>query len=93
MPGGGTGVSDVHKARGAGMDPVSVTACSWAAAGIPKRGTRGMPLLKSCRGHMSAWQSPSGQAQRAAENFFIKAWHFCPSSAIASWFSAEMPSR
>ena len=26
------------KARGAGMDPVSVVACGWAAAGIPKRG-------------------------------------------------------
>ena len=28
------------KARGAGMDPVSVTACSQAVAGITKRGVR-----------------------------------------------------
>ena len=31
-------MSDVLKARGAGMDPVSVVACSWAVASIPERG-------------------------------------------------------
>ena len=81
------------KVRGAGMDPVSVVACSWAAAGIPKRGTKGMLPVKSCRGYMSAQQSSDAQVWRAAENSFAKAWHFCPSSAITSQFSAEMLSR
>ena len=58
--------------RGAGMDPVSVMACSWTVGGIPKRGTRGVPLVKSCRGYMSAQQSSSGQAWGAAKDFFVK---------------------
>ena len=87
------GVSDALVVRGAEMDPVSVMACSLAAAGIPKRGTEGMPLVKNCRGYMSAQWSPSVQAQSTTENFFVKAWHFCPSSAITSLFSAEMLSR
>ena len=87
------GVSDTLKTRGTGMDPVSVAACSQAVASIPKRGTRRMPPVKSCRGYMSVWWSSGGQAWRAAENFFAKAWLFHPSSAITSWFSAEMLSR
>ena len=87
------GVSNVLKVRGAGMDPVSVVACSWAAAGISKGGTRGMPLVKSCKGYTSVWQSSGGQAWRAAENFFAKALCFCPSPANALWFSAKMLSR
>ena len=54
--------------RGAVMDPVSVTACSQAAAGIPKRGTKGMLPVKNCRGYMSAQQSSGGQAWRTTEN-------------------------
>ena len=50
------GVCDALKARGAGMDPVSAMACSWAAAGIPKKGTEGMLPVKNCRGT----QVPSG---------------------------------
>ena len=42
---------------------------------------------------MSAQQSSGGLAWRAAENFFVKAWHFHPSSAITLQFSAEMLSR
>ena len=46
------------------MDPVSVAACSWAVAGIPKRGTKGMPSVKKCRGYISSQQSSGGQAWR-----------------------------
>ena len=81
------------KAGGAGMDPVSCVACSWTVAGIPKRGAEGMPLVKSCRGYMSAQWSSDGQAWRAAENFFVKTWHFCPSHATALCFIADMLSR
>ena len=93
MLGGGAEESDELEVRGAGMDPVSVTDCSWAAAGIPKRRTMGMAPVKGCRGYMSAQQSSGGQAQRATEKFFVKVWHFHPFAAIASWFSAETLSR
>ena len=74
----GTGVSDMLKARGAGMDPVSITACSWAAAGIPKRAAKEMLLVRSCGGYTSAQHSSDGQAQRATENFFAKGWCLAP---------------
>ena len=83
-------MSNVLKVRGTGMDPLSVTACSQAVADIPMRETKGMPLVKSCRGHMSTPQCSGGQDWRAAENFFVKAWHFHPSSMIALWSSGEM---
>ena len=37
-------MSNALEVRGFGMDPVSVMACSWVVAGIPKRGTRGCCL-------------------------------------------------
>ena len=81
------------EAGGTGMDPVSVVACSWPAAGIPKRGAKGPLPAKSCRGYMSVQWSSDGQAWRAAENILTKAWHFHPSSSVTSWFTAEMLSR
>ena len=50
-------MSHTLEVRGAWMDPVSVMACSQAVAGICKRGTKGIPPVKSCRGYMSAQQS------------------------------------
>ena len=79
--------------RGAGIDLASVMACSQAVAGIPKRETRRMVLVKSCKGYTSVWQSSGGQAQRVTENFFAKALCFCPSSATTSQFSPEILSR
>ena len=90
MPGWGTGVSNALKVKGAGMDPVSVVACSQAVAVTPKRGTKGMTLVKSCWIYVSTQWPSSGETWRATENFFAKAWHFCPSSAITLQLSAEM---
>ena len=87
------GVPNVLKVRGTAMDPVSVVACSWVLAGIPQRGTKRMLPVKNCRGYNSAQQSSGGQAWRTDENFFAKAWHYCPSSATASQFIDEMLSR
>ena len=51
-------MSNMLKVRGAGMDPVSVVDCSWAVAGIPKRGAKGVPPAKSCSRYMSdQWSS------------------------------------
>ena len=84
---------DILGVGGAGIDPASVMACSWAVAGIPKRGEKDAHQLKSCRGYTSAQWSFEGHACRVAESFLIKAWHFCPSFSVSSWFSAEMLSR
>ena len=66
------------KAGSTGMDPASVVACGWAAAGIPKRGAKGTSPAKSCRGYMRAKQSSDELAWRVVENFLMKAWCFHP---------------